>query len=224
MPRLLTLMMVLGSLTTSMPSAAQPLDSVDQALLEDLGADLLEATDESNRDVLDQSLLAELGEDIGRNQQAEQNELAKVVKHMKRAHSRLQRVERTNEASAAQSEALVGLEVMIAEITKRKSQCQGGSCRQPATQKPDNKKEAGGKTGDNPAESATSAASDDANLSTELYATGNLVKDLWGKLPARQRQQILQPLSEEFLPKYAAEIEAYFRALAQPENSAKETP
>ena len=51
-----------------------------------------------------------------------------------------------------------------------------------------------------------------------------MVKDLWGKLPERQREQILQPLSEEFLPKYASEIEAYFRALADPDSRLPESP
>jgi hypothetical protein len=43
----------------------------------------------------------------------------------------------------------------------------------------------------------------------------NLVKDVWGRLPDRQRQQVLQPLSEPFLPKYAADVEEYFRVLAE---------
>ena len=62
------------------------------------------------------------------------------------------------------------------------------------------------------------------NLAASLAATGELVKDLWGHLPERQRQQILQPLSEDFLPKYATEIEEYFRALADPDRRPPESP
>ena len=55
-------------------------------------------------------------------------------------------------------------------------------------------------------------------------AVGNLVKDLWGRLPERQREELLQPLSEEFLPEYAADIEEYFRVLAEaPAANASET-
>lgn len=68
----------------------------------------------------------------------------------------------------------------------------------------------------------TSDGSDD--LAASLEATGDLVRDLWGHLPERQRQQILQPLSEDFLPKYSAEIEEYFRALADPERRTSESP
>ena len=62
------------------------------------------------------------------------------------------------------------------------------------------------------------------DLAASLESAGELVRDLWGHLPERQRQQILQPLSEEFLPKYAAEIEAYFRTLAAPDHRALESP
>ncbi len=38
---------------------------------------------------------------------------------------------------------------------------------------------------------------------------------LWGQLPPRARQQILQPPVEEFPPKYETQIEDYFRRLAE---------
>jgi hypothetical protein len=50
------------------------------------------------------------------------------------------------------------------------------------------------------------------------------VKDRWGRLPERQRDEILQPLSEEFVPEYAAETEAYFRALAEPQPPEENQP
>ena len=62
------------------------------------------------------------------------------------------------------------------------------------------------------AEAATDAAVDRAD--TDL-AVSELVGKLWGHLPQRQRQQILQPLREEFLPEYAEDIETYFRELAE---------
>ena len=51
------------------------------------------------------------------------------------------------------------------------------------------------------------------------------MKDLWGKLPERQREELLQPLSEEFVPEYAADIEEYFRTMAEsPEDAALAAP
>ncbi len=70
--------------------------------------------------------------------------------------------------------------------------------------------------GTNPKESVGPSGSKPATPATDIIAE-DLVQDLWGHLPERQREQILQPLREEFLPKYAPEIKAYFRALAEPE-------
>jgi hypothetical protein len=71
-----------------------------------------------------------------------------------------------------------------------------------------------GRTGASPAQGA-SAVAGTAGAPADRAAIGGLIKDLWGKLPERQREELLQPLSEEFLPEYAAEIEEYFRVLAE---------
>ena len=42
-----------------------------------------------------------------------------------------------------------------------------------------------------------------------------LLKDLWGHLPERVREQLIQAPTDEFLPKYKLEIEKYFRRLAE---------
>jgi hypothetical protein len=41
------------------------------------------------------------------------------------------------------------------------------------------------------------------------------MKRLWGGLPERARQQMLQTPVEEFPPKYEEQIEQYFRRLAE---------
>ena len=50
----------------------------------------------------------------------------------------------------------------------------------------------------------------------DLEAT---VKDLWGHLPERSREQMMQSFSEEFLPKYELEIEQYYRRLSEENNA-----
>ena len=42
-----------------------------------------------------------------------------------------------------------------------------------------------------------------------------MVKALWGHLPERSREQMLQSFSDEFLPKYELEIEQYYRRLSE---------
>ncbi len=45
--------------------------------------------------------------------------------------------------------------------------------------------------------------------------------EVWGRLPPGESAQLLQLPPEEFLPKYEAEIEDYFRRLSE-EKAAKE--
>jgi len=190
---------------------ADEASQTNEALFEDLGEELLKPSTDKP--------VAQLVEDMGKPQAAEDDWLSKVVAHMQTAQTLLERSDESPSASAAQAEALTGLDAMIAELMQRQSQCSGGQCDKPGAPKPgkkphSSKKTSSSKTGKNPAQSAPATANSGADLSTELAVAGELVKDLWGQLPERQREQILQPLSEEFLPKYASEIEAYFRALA----------
>ena len=191
--------------------------SLDAALLEDLGEDLLKPSAIKPTAPLDDRLLEQLDEDLGARQNVKEDWLSRVVQHMEAAEMLLQRDDEVSRASAAQSEALTGLDAMIAELAKRKSECSGGACKKPGPPKPGKKPGSKGKTGKSPAQAAPTSTSNGIDLSTELAVPGDLVKDLWGNLPQRQREEILQPLSEEFLPKYASEIEAYFRALADPQ-------
>jgi hypothetical protein len=63
------------------------------------------------------------------------------------------------------------------------------------------------------------AAGHDTPGSEPLDAAGrtSLVRRVWGDLPERQRNEILQlQPPEEFLPKYELQIEAYFKRLSEP--------
>ncbi len=48
-------------------------------------------------------------------------------------------------------------------------------------------------------------------------STEQLMKEAWGHLPERLREQMLQGSSGEFLPKYREEIERYYQRLAEEE-------
>ena len=41
------------------------------------------------------------------------------------------------------------------------------------------------------------------------------MKDVWGQLPAREREQMLQSPPEQFLPKYELLLEKYYKRLAE---------
>ncbi len=91
-----------------------------------------------------------------------------------------------------------------------------------SSEESDDRREGSGEAGTRPNESAS--LTKHGRRRSSLKMTSQLIKDLWGNLPERQREQILQPLSETFLPEYAEEIEAYFRTLAEPAISPKDSP
>ena len=185
-------------------------------LLENLGSDLLLPR------LQDSEALKDLTLGNPRREAPKNDRLTQAVKHMQAAESSLTRQDDSREASGAQSQAIKDLEAMITKLARQKSQCQGGGSKSASKPKPGKPKSGKAGSGSNPGNSSTSSQSGD--LAADLEATGKLVKDLWGHLPERQREQILQPLSEDFLPKYATEIEEYFRALADPNHGPVESP
>jgi hypothetical protein len=202
--------------------------AVDAKLLEDLGADLfdepasgpvgLTSRPQAGDRELDQELMEKLvqpeGEDVGARQGAArpQDWLKHVKEQMAKAESMLAARDASGRASATQQEVVNELDAMIAKLQTQCENC-GGQCNKPPS--PSNKPpKPGGKSGAKPGETATVAATA-AAAPADRAAIGNLVKDLWGRLPERQREELLQPLSEEFLPEYAPEIEEYFRVLAE---------
>ncbi len=150
----------------------------------------------------------------------------KVVAPMQTAQTLLLEPKQASTASSSQVEALAELDAIIADLTKRQSQCKAspckgsscknGQCKEKQCEGNQCKKPGSPKAGSKP---GMSSITGEIDVKTPAIAAGDLVKDLWGKLPERQRQQILQPLNEKFLPKYASEIEAYFRILADPNRS-----
>jgi hypothetical protein len=88
--------------------------------------------------------------------------------------------------------------------------CTGGQCTRPPGQ--EGQPDSGNPQGTSPGQASGGPSGEalDATLAQRL------VQGLWGELPARERQSLLQPLGAEFVPKYAAATRQYFRRLAEP--------
>ena len=122
-------------------------------------------------------------------------------------------------ASPVQHEILSDLDKLIADLSKQcqscNGQCAGGQCNKPP------------KPGQNPKPGKPSAAGRTAARDSTDRLDGSsakpvdkgevnaMVKALWGHLPERSREQMLQSFSDEFLPKYELEIEQYYRRLSE---------
>jgi hypothetical protein len=161
--------------------------------------------------------------------------LARVRSSMEQAQSLLAGSDAADKADAAklaapvQKQVISDLDKLIAELSKQcqscNGQCQGGQCDQP---KPGQNPETG-KLGSASGSGRTAArdSTDRLDKSTakpvDKGEVNEMVKALWGNLPERDRQQMLQSFSDEFLPKYELEIEQYYRRLSeeQGENQAK---
>src|SRR5262249_38229817 len=48
-----------------------------------------------------------------------------------------------------------------------------------------------------------------------LPRDGDVVKEVWGNLPPRERQQLTQYYREQFMPRYSELIKNYFSSLAE---------
>jgi hypothetical protein len=127
-------------------------------------------------------------------------------------------------AGPVQQEVLADLDKLIAQLSKQcqcsGGQCQGGQCNQPPKPNP-NSQPKPGKPGSALGQGKSSARDSTDRLdrtTTKPVDKGQvdeMVKALWGNLPERSREQMLQSFSDEFLPKYELEIEQYYRRLSE---------
>jgi hypothetical protein len=166
----------------------------------------------------------DLGEDIG--QPSGSLSIARVRQGMQRAESLLGRPAATTDLGAVQQAVTVQKQVvdqldqLIAELSK---QCQGGEC-EPSDQQPKPGQQSQAKPGSSSSTTGQgqNAARDSTDRLNNASATpvdktdfDELAKQLWGHLPERTREQMMQSFSEEFLPKYEQEIEEYYRRLSE---------
>jgi hypothetical protein len=149
--------------------------------------------------------------------------LARVQLRMQQAQSLLTQAGADGQAAAAplaspvQHEILSDLDKLIADLSKQCQSC-NGQCNQPPEPGQHPKP---GKSGAAAGRGRTAArdSSDRLNSSSakpvDKGEVNEMVKALWGHLPERSREQMLQSFSDEFLPKYELEIEQYYRRLSE---------
>ena len=71
----------------------------------------------------------------------------------------------------------------------------------------------GDQSGEKPASDSSPQVRDRETAKVDPAGLQEMLKDVWGHLPAHLRQQMEQSANEEFLPKYEAEISEYYRSL-----------
>ena len=145
-------------------------------------------------------------------------QLPGAVDDMQLAADRLQATTTLPAAGESQRAALTKLDAALADLQRQCQQCMGGKCSKPSD-KPSQTKPGSKRGGATPNGAVVSTGQGEAGAAA-ADAAQQAVRDLWGSLPERQRDEMLQPLREEFLPEYADDIEAYYRGLAEPTDDA----
>jgi hypothetical protein len=122
-------------------------------------------------------------------------------------------------AGTVQQDVVSELDKLIAELSKQcQCQCQGGQCDKPGESgkpKPGNKPGTAAGNGKSPARESSDRLDRTTARAVDKGDVNEVLKELWGHLPERERQQMLQSFSDEFLPKYELEIEQYYRKLSE---------
>lgn len=132
-------------------------------------------------------------------------------------------------ASSVQQGVVSDLDQLIASLSKQ-CQCQGGECDKPPQPNANSQPKPGSKPGaataksQAPARDSTDRLNSTAAQPADKGNVDEAVKKLWGNLPERSREQMLQSFSDEFLPQYQFEIEQYYRRLSEEQGDQNSSP
>ena len=218
--------------------------SLEQQLLDDLGADLLDDLKSAGGvkppkgkpgkrpakgdgdGPLDKKLLEDLddldggGEDFGVDQ--DDDPFLTIGREMRKAGELIGERKSADETQQLQVKIVEQLDALIKRIRRQQKQQQSasnrkspGSTRQTPKQPGKNSSGASGKTANKPSRDSTDRLGKGDTRRVDMAAMKKLMEDIWGSLPERARQEMLQGAGDEFLPKYELKIERYFRRLSE---------
>jgi hypothetical protein len=151
------------------------------------------------------------GEDIG--QPPQQVALQRVGEQMQTVQQRIGQRDMSPATRQVQDQIVGDLDSLIDRLTQQSQAA--ASASQPAEQ------ESSATPGDSDSRTAASDSTSGAenapavNEPVDMAAMQSVMQRLWGHLPPRAREQMMQNSVERFLPKYEVEIERYFQRLAE---------
>ncbi len=153
---------------------------------------------------------------------ASDNPFIKLSRQVRDAERRLKEADSGEQTQEMQRKIVEDLDKLIAQIEKQqqqKSQSQSQSKKPNSPQQGKKQPAKQPKPGDQPgqeAEKPTDSGDQLANRKNEKPTTGKLqdmLEKVWGELPERQRQDVMQASFDDFPAKYQYVIEEYFKTL-----------
>ena len=220
------------------PPVDKPAKSLDDQLLEDLDGDLIDG------DLIDDDLIDDLSDDLeddadndkaladdlggGADVGGDDDPLSGIGRKMRTVSKKLVGRDSAQQTQKLQKDIVDRLNELIEQIknNSRKSGSSGsksGAKKKQSANKRSTPKIAGRKSGSAPAGGRTASKpaqdSEDrvgrSKAKVDMQAMEKLMKDLWGHLPEKTREEMLQAASVQFLPKYELKLEKYFKRLAE---------
>jgi hypothetical protein len=222
--------------------AAKPADAATQPKVEPTksGGDEkpAEMQQPAKRSALDEELLRQLGGEEEQQKKkpppqgparggpdksedkASDNPLVRLSRQIRDAERRLREADSGEQTQEMQRKIVDDLEKLIAQIEQQQQQQQQSKSSKPGPPQPGEKKPSPqqkqqkqpGDPNDKPSDSNEQLA----NRKNEKPQTGRLkdmLEKVWGELPERQRQDVMQASFDDFPAKYQYVIEEYFKQL-----------
>ena len=149
--------------------------------------------------------------------------LVRVSEAMRTAEELIPQTRTAAHARALQDRVIDDLSRLIEQAESQRSQqkSKGSKSKQQQTKERQQVKQSKpsqgntGKDSNKPAEDSTNRLSNAQAARPDPEAFRALLKDTWGHLPVRDREQVLQNSPDKFLPQYELMIERYYKRLAE---------
>ncbi len=152
--------------------------------------------------------------------------LSKIGRQMREVEKRIAKEKADDQTLDLQKEIVSNLDALIKQAQQQKKSQSKSSKAAPQSQrsKPSKSNKPGSPSGTQPSDGSAKESSDKLqNQKTEREdrpAVAGAMKESWGRLPARAREQMLESATDEFLPKYELLLEKYFKRLGEDESAA----
>ena len=176
---------------------------------------------------LDDELLKGLGEPAEETDQ--DNPLVRITKKMREVEELIRQSKSGDATQERQQQIVKDLEKLIDQLEQQQQQQSSSSSSQQQQQqqaerdkvqqpgqkqpRPGQQQQAG--ESNKPAKDSTERQGKPEVHKPDMAQMRDLLKDIWGELPPRLRQQMMQSAVEKFLPKYELQIEEYFKTLSE---------
>jgi hypothetical protein len=230
----LLLSLTLSGIAVAQPPKEAP-QSVDDALLEDLDNELLEgagslkkpakakpAVDSADdRPPLDAAID---GEDVGMPN-PEEDPLGFISQEMRQVEQLISEKPKRAHAEELQRRIVEDLATLIEQAEKQQQQQSSSSQSQgqqqtakrqsPKQSQQPGKQSSSGQDSNQPASDSSDRLGKAEQVRPNPELLRGMMKDAWGHLPERDREQMQQMAPERFLPQYELLIERYYRRLAE---------